>query len=547
MRKSTWIVLGAFLALLIGAIALVTQKHERGITRLSLTVDKDQIDRLVITGKNPVELAREGEGEAAVWKLPNGRLADATSVRRLTEGLAKLESSDMVTDEDAKFAELEVTEELGSKVTAYARGKQLTSIIVGKTTGVITNVRVGDQVFKVRGLTSSVVSKALSAWTERKLFTDKVDEVTRLEVKLAGQTPYALVKQDGAWQVEDPALLPKGFRFDPEAARALVTGVVSARAKDFEDQDPGADKTGLDDAKADVFTFTVTPAPAPTEAEAPKADDKAPTAGAKAEGASKDPAAAKPEAVAAAPAAPVAPPVSRSLRLGAPKEGAKDVYARADGRPDLFTLAEGTAKNLRKALLDLRDMKLVKLEKDKVQKLTIFDGKNTLVFEKKDGAWAVAKSTEPTPQGFELDPMAVDRRLMAMANAKGTRLVTDKANAGLSSPSAKVTAALEGGATVTLAFGKDTKDDDKEVVYAQGNADGEAYFVTKWTRQNLTGGLASFKKQAEGGPQLDPQAMSGLPPEVRDQLMRQMKGQARERELLKNLQGKMPPRPPSPK
>src|SRR5690606_11096803 len=85
-----------------------------------------------------------------------------------------------------------------------------------------------------------------------------------------GEMPYALVKDGEAWRLEDASVVPAGFRFDADAARAFVSSVVNTRVADYEATDPGVETTKLGD-DADALTFTVTPAaeegePAPAAA-----------------------------------------------------------------------------------------------------------------------------------------------------------------------------------------------------------------------------------------------------------------------------------------
>ena len=504
MKRSTLIVAGLFLALLAGAVIVIMQKPERGIARMAFAeVDKDKVDRVAVSGKNAVEL----EKKDGAWRLANGKPADGAAVTRMVEGIAKMKSSDLLTTDSSRYVEYEVDDEKGAKIVASAGGRSVAELVVGKSVPGGLAVRVQGSVFKVGGTSPGLYVRAANAWIEHKMLSDKPDDVSRVEVRLAGQGPYALVKKDGGWTAEDPKMLPAGFRFDADAARSLVMGVANLRAKDFVDTDPGVEKTGLGD-KADVFVVEVTPA---------------------------------------APAA----KVTRTLRLGLANDQ-KDVYGKIDGREELFTVYESTAKSMRKALMELRDLELMAFDKDKAQKLALSDGKVSLAFEKKDGAWQLVKTSESKPAGFELDPGAVERRLAAFVGARAVRLAEakEKAGAGVDGASAKITVTLEGGATATLSFGKEIKEsDNRELVFAKGNADGETYLAAKWTRQNLTGGLASFKKQpAAQNPwgNLDPQALSSLPPDVRDNLMKQMMQKQREQDLLKQLEGQAPKAAPGP-
>jgi hypothetical protein len=542
MKRSTLAVIAAFVVLLAGALWVTSQRPERGIARFSFDVSKDAVDRLVFTGKNPVELKKSG----AVWKLANGRLADVAAVNRLVDALATLKSSDQLTADSARFAEYELDAEKGTKVTVYAGSSKVAELTVGKPVSGGVAMLVGGQAFKVGGTSPGVFAKPAGAWIEHRLFDDKLDDASRLDVKLAGAAPWALVKKDGAWVVEDPKALPAGFRYDAEAARSLVSSLVTLRARDFEDKDPGAEVTGLGEGD-DVLSITFTPAPPASKDEAAPVK---PVAGAEGKAADAKPTVA---AAAAEPPKPAPPPVVRTVRLGKAKGDARDAYARVDGRDDVFTLFEANARALRKTPVDLRDLKLTAFEPPRAQKLAITAGKLSLSFAKKDGAWQLVSSSEPKPAGFELDPAAVERKVVAVASARGVRLADakERVQSGLEAPSARVTVALEGGATATLLFGKEIKDGQGEVAFARGSADAETYLVSKWIVQNLTSGLASFKKSEGWGggggmPNIDPSALSNLPPDVRESLMRQLAQKQREQQMLKQAEAQMGKAPPAP-
>ena len=111
MKKSTLIALAVFVALMAGVAVIMTRKPEAGISRVSFAgVNKDDIDRIEISGKNPVVLSKQ-EG---VWKLENGKAADSSAIDRVLESIPKLKSSDLVTRSKERFAELEVDDEKGA-------------------------------------------------------------------------------------------------------------------------------------------------------------------------------------------------------------------------------------------------------------------------------------------------------------------------------------------------------------------------------------------------------------------------------------------------
>ncbi len=491
MNRSTLLVLGVFVALMVAAVALVTRSPERGITRISFAdLDTKKVDRLEIGGKNAVNLVKKDDG----WYIEGGRRADGDAVQRLLDALGKVKSSDLVTRDSSRFADFEVDDEKGTAVTAFAGKAKLAHLVVGKSASGGAHVRVDEGVFRVGGIYPAVFSRAPGAWVDKKLFTEKNEAATRLDVRLAGTAPYALVKKDGSWAFENPDVVPKGFRFDANAAKGLVDAVAGVRVKEYEKSDPGAEKTGLNDA-ADVWVLTFS-----------------------GEGNSS---------------------VSYTLRVGNKKEGGSDLWAKVDSRDDVFTLPEFTVKSLKRSATDLRDLKMMSFDVSKAERLSVSDGAVGLTFEKKDGSWSLVKSSEPKPNGFELDPSAVERRLSAVADARGLSLATP-GNDGLARPSAKVSVTLTGGKVVTLSFGKETKSGGRDVIYARGNADDATYFLAKWSRQSLTGGIKSFEKHAgpPGLGNIDPQALSSLPPDVRESLMKQLQQKQREQQLLKQIQAK---------
>ncbi len=501
MNRSTILVAIVFAGLLAGALVLFSQKPERGISRLDLGPwSKEQVTRLAFGGKDAVELAKREE----LWRLADGKEADSAAVERLLESLRKLRSSELLTRDEARFAELEVDGDKGTSLEAFAGTKRLFALVLGKSVAGGVAVRSGDEVFKVDGVSRAALVRQASAWRERRVFRDKVEDITRLEVQLAGAKPYALEKQGDGFALADLSVLPAGFRFDAGAARSLVTSVVNLRAKDFESEDPGLEATGLGDG-ADVLRLVL---------------------------ASSD-----------------GQQVTRVLWLGKERGEQKDVFAKVEGSEDIFTIAASTAKGLRRSVEGLRDLRLMNLEVAKAKKLAVRDGKVSLVFEKAEGGWQLQKSAEKKPEGFVLDQNAVERRLQAVAAARATRLAEPKeaVQSGLGAPAASVTVTLEDGARATLSFGKETKDDAREVVFARGNADAAAYLVAKWTRQNLTGGLPTFVKQPsrddDGLKNLDPKALEKLPPEIRQALQKQIDDKRREQQLMRQLEAKPAPAP----
>jgi hypothetical protein len=481
MKKSTIIAIAVFAVLLIGALAMLREKPERGITRVSFAdIKPDQVTRIETRGKASVEMTKEGDA----WKLADGKRADAVAIQRLLETIPKIQSSTVVTRNAERFSELEVDDEKGTGILVASGDRELADFVVGKTARGGAHVRVDDTVYAVRGVFPSVFAREAGQWIEKKLFEVDREQVEKIEVSLADGTRYNLVLKENKWGLEDPSILPAGFRFDPSQAESVANQVINARAGEVLDTDPGDDKTGLG-GTTDSFTLV-------------GKDGKRTT-----------------------------------LRLGGESEQ-KNVYARADGWDEVLTLFPHSSRALRKTPSDMRDLGLMSFSPNDVVKLEIENGADELRLEREaDGkTWKVASATGETPEGFQLDPMKVEQRVVAMRSARGTAIAPEGAATQLDEPTAKLTATTDEGESAVLAFGGETEQDERGAVFARGNADSKAYLVAKFTRDNLTGGLPTFAVQASpegglgaaamGGGGLDPAALQNLPPDVRESILKQL-------------------------
>jgi hypothetical protein len=486
MNKSAVIALIVFVVLGAAAVTLMREKPERGITRLTFaSMDPDKTDRIVVEGPTPVVLERKAD----TWKL--GELdADPNAVTNLLTTVKRVDSTEVVSRNRTRFSELEVDGDKAVHVQTFSGGAKTADFFVGTATAGGSNVRVDDTVYLVKRLYKGAFAREHAQWLDRKLFADKVEDVTRVDVQLTGKEPYTLVKDGKDWKLDDAsaAKLAKGFRFDRSAASSFAAALVAAQASDVLADSPDDATTGLGD-EADSLSFQL---------------------------GSGDP---------------------RTLRLGATKDG--NVYARASTRKEIVTLPENVTKSLRKQLTDLRDLSLMDLDVSSAKRLTIVKDKDRLVLEKDGATWTIAESTEKAPEKFELDSLAVSRRLGAIRAIRGLGVAPDGtsgAAAGLDKPTQTATVTLADDRTVTLAFGKDTKLGDTDGVFAHGNADAETYVVAPFARNNVLGGIATFaKNDAAASPlgNIDPKALENLPPGVRDSLLKQIQQKRRQEEALR--------------
>jgi hypothetical protein len=485
MKKSTLIALVVFVALGAGVLLSKDGLPQRGITRISFTdVEVDGIERVDIAGEKPIEL-RKKDGK---WMLPSGKRADGGAVTRMLESIARIDSGDLVTENRDRFADLEVTEEKGATVQAFTAGVSVAEFTLGKGARNGSYLRVGDSVYLAPRVYRGAFQRDESGWLERKLFADDFDSVDKVEVMLAGEHPYTLIKQETDWVPADDSNVPSDFRFDRAAAKTLASSLVAAQAKDILDEAPDTAETGLGE-EADVLLFHASAESTP-----------------------------------------------RTLRLGKDAEGGA-VYARASSFDETLTVPTYLAKNLRKKFEDLRDFSLMDFDAATAKRLELKNGEEHLVFAKVDGEWRLEESSK-NEGGFELDPNQVVRRIADISRLRGLAFADDDGTRLAEAP-ATVEITSAGDEPITLAFGKETKFEDQDAVIAEGNADGRRYIVQARARDNVLRGLDSFRRQeapAAALGNLDPESLKGLPPEVRDSLLQKIAEEKKQEEMLKALQ-----------
>ncbi len=491
MNRSTLIAVLVCVALAVAVAVTIREKPERGITKVGFTgFDPESASSIVIEGAKPIEISRlEG-----AWFVGEKR-ADDSAVKRLLESVARIDSSELVTRNPDRFDALEVEGEKATRVAITAHGATVVDFVIGKASGGGSHVRVGDAVYVVPGVYRSTFSQDRAAWLDRTLFSDKQDDVQKVQVNLRGEPGYTLVREGKDWQLEDPSLMPAGHRFDRDAAHRLVSALVTARAADVLDEDPGAEVSGLTDG-ADTLLFDV-------------AGEEGET-------------------------------VTRTIRLGA--DGENDaVYARVSMRDDLVTVPAHLARNLRKKLSDLRDLRLMSFDVGRAARVELVDGEKRLVFERSGDKWSIAESTEEPGDDFDLDAAMVRRRIGEVANIRALGEAETEAPkvTGLVDPAGRVSVHLEGGEVAVLEFGSATTWGDQEAVFARGNADDRVYLVQKRNRDRLLGGLDTFARRgpAAGGlGNLDPEALRNLPPEVRESLLRKLAEEQQRKRLIESLE-----------
>lgn len=493
MKRGTLIALGAFAVLLVLVLATRERQVSVGVRKLELPkLDAEQITSLELTGAHKATLRKEGAGWLVLdpGKPDTKYTADESLVTNVIDALGEVKTPDFISERTEKHADYEVDDAKGLKLKVIQGSAPAVELVIGrgsKNGGVYVRKAGSNEVFTHQGRLGWVVRKDVKGWRKRQILALKAEEISQLVLRSKDGTSVTLKagSNPGEWSLAEGTQTPAGFRFSSQVAQQVAQQLAGLYAQDFLEGDAAADSaTGLADAHDTV--------------EAQLKDGKK--------------------------------VVVHLGRQPDAKEGSANVAIRVEGDAQVYQIAQYAAAQLRKRVVDFRDMSLFRFDQQKVTKLKLQAGGKTVVVAKEGEGWKV---TEPQklPDGFEFEPSQVATQLSWLQALNATRLiegpVTD-GQAGLASPAALVEVTVEGGPVQTLRLGKEAPgapNSGKEL-YARSSLDALMYAVGDGARMRLAQGLELFKRRPPppsfaGAGQM--QGFESLPPEVRKQLEAQLK------------------------
>jgi hypothetical protein len=507
MRRSTYWMLGLFVALAATATYVRTRAPERGMSRVNFAnLQADAVDRLEIAGPNPVSMKKDAGG---TWRLPSGRAADAGLVSSALTSAQSIVSGDLMTEDPARFTDLEVDSEHGSHVQIFTGPTLSADFIMGKMISGGSAVRVGEAVYKVINIYNGAFGHSAGDWLEKQVVKREESAAKSLTVALRGSAPYTLLhKDDGDWDVqrEGPGGATAPRRFDGQAGRMLAQSVASLRVQEILDADPGDAETGLTEAKADRFTMLF---------------------------ANSDPSAST-------------DPGKLTLLIGKNKDE-HTLYARLADQPDIYLVTDGLAQSLRRPLVDLQALTLMEpFDGQQVRRIRVIDGAGSVTLSRPSAQDTYKmQSTEKGKKHAELDQSKAITRAGSVRASRALGVARDqaRARASIAKRQQRIEISLEepvdppAGAsadaaaapqatvrrTVTLAVGGPAKETE-HAVYAKGTADSQIYYISNALRDSLMGMTKSFERDAmsDSISTLSPGSLTGLPASVRKQVERQL-------------------------
>lgn len=140
----------------------------------------------------------------------------------------------------------------------------------------------------------------------------------------------------------------------------------------------------------------------------------------------------------------------RRLQLGQKTPAGSDVYAKLPDSKRVFLISSFLDTTFNRGTFDLRDKAVLKIDREKVDRLEVNSGGRTMKFEKKNGEWEIAQ-----PSAGRAEFSAIDGLVSRVGSVQMKSIVpdpTDLKKYGLDKPAATVRLGL-GSSQASLAIG----------------------------------------------------------------------------------------------
>jgi len=413
MNKKTLIALGAFVVL--GIIAIVAlrapEKGERASDRSRPipSLDVAQITTVDVT-KGGVTTTLKKEGETYRVTAPVAYAADAGNAKAVWEGLGKMDVSDLVTDQPSKQSEFQVDDKDGVRVVAKHDAQVLADLIVGKSVGAGTMVRLPgkNEIWQASGINRFTFDKPASDWRDKSITTFAAGDAQKLDVATKDGAKLSLKKtgtkegSEDKWQVVDSTV--KIDKLDNATANGVISALASWKANDF------ADGAKLTEAGLEPPALTVTVG---------LKDGK-----------------------------------SVSVLLGA-KKGEDELYAKKSDAPQIFLVKKYNVERINKTPVEFRDKTLCNIDGADVTEVSVSAGDKSYALVKSGSEW---KATKPK---MEVDASKVTPITNAFKDWKATGFAEDQSakNNGLAKPKVITAKSKDKGAPLCqIKVGDESKD-----------------------------------------------------------------------------------------
>ncbi|MCD6336108.1 MAG: DUF4340 domain-containing protein [Candidatus Latescibacteria bacterium] len=308
------------------------QQAEQEAKKIFLFED-DQVKGLTLVHSGvEIVLARAEDG---VWKItaPIETEADQGAVDALVRNLKNAETDRVVADSTADLA-LFGLDDPKVKVSLLLEKASTDTLCIGdkSPTGsyVFANRNGSREVFTTSSSLLTNVQKELFDLRDKRVLAFEKDEVKKFELNQRGKPLFVLSKTGSEWQMEQPQKL----QGDRSAVDQILNKLKYGKAKAFVTEKTESVKPyGLDDPDIVVTLWL--------------GKDKA----------------------------------KKQLKIGDAKSPDR-YYARDEARDPIFTVDSTLVKELRKNLFDLRDKKIVKFLRSRINKIELVYADSSIVCQK---------------------------------------------------------------------------------------------------------------------------------------------------------------------
>ncbi len=380
-------------------------------------------------GADKVTLTKKAEK----WQVtaPYDKPADQSAVKSAVEALEKIKWGDITTQQKARFADLEISDDKAVHVIAKdSAGAVLADLYIGKSSGTSTMVRIAgkDEVWQAGDFFASSFKKDGKSWREHAIFDLKADDAQKLTLigggskvvlerqpaaAAEGNKPAASSIHDAKWKVVEGQIstLRPGVELDHSMLNRMVSSLANLRAADFMDA-AKPEEFGLQPGAAGQIEVQV---------------------------AFKD----GPSAVKTA-----------SVRIGMQK--GEDYYLQALDAAQVFTVKKWGAEPLAHLAADLGDKSILNYKAEQLESVSVVQDKDVLTI-----------SMKGTDKNWKADKLADadENKLKSLAesfdNLAGSTFVVPSSPelASLAKPKALITVKPKTGPAVVIKVG-DTRGDE---------------------------------------------------------------------------------------
>ena len=427
-RHSVWVAVGILAALGIWLYfdlkQPVREPDENPKVAELVGIKADQVRRIEVTREGPtLVLARNGDGWAI--ESPIKAAADAETVKSAIEGLLD-QSSDYVMEQPPKDLGQYGLAKPTRTITLIGPGKRVVLQIGAQDpskSSVFTRLADGGKVFLAGSYTvEALTDKQPDELRDKTVLSIPRDKIESVRITRASGV-LTLTKVGSKWELSEPLKAPT----DEFAADGIVDALSSLKADKF----VAAGASDLKGYGLDAPRLTV-----------------------------------EIRAVGGA---------QYGLRIGKEASAGSTVYAARIADNDVVEIAKATFDSLNKTAGDLRSKKLLDVQTDAVERISVVTRKVRWEVRKSGSDWIFV---HPTPNQ-KADAVDVDNAILD-ATGSADRWVADNPSDadlgryGLLQPEATVSITVKGGTVKKLELGKKTSSGDR---YARGTDTGASVFV----------------------------------------------------------------------